>query len=320
MHDNEFLRSDASRTSFDRDKASRSVFRCLVAAVAAVAPAACASTGGAPPPASFAGLNATLWVQSSAEYRALARQAFSAATRALHRGLADSSWTAAIEQTGDFGALPPAVIVDVDETVLDNGDYQGRLLEDGESYASDTWAAWVAERSADAVPGAVEFARAAEREGVAVFYVTNRDASLETYTRANLAGLGFPLPETGEDIVLTRGERTDWGSDKSTRRAHVARAHRVLLLVGDDLGDFVEAGTDLATREAALERHAERWGERWIVLPNPMYGSWERALLEGSADPDPAAAKLRRVETGREPDEGPGSAAGKPDADRRRHR
>lgn len=316
MHDNEFHGLPEVTAPNGRDKVSRPVLRTVLATVSAVALTGCAATGGARPPASLAGLNATLWVQSSVEYRALARQAFAAATRALDRGLADSSWTAALEQTGDFDTLPPAVIVDVDETVLDNGDYQGRLLEDGESYAADTWAAWVAERSADAVPGAIRFTRAATRDGVTVFYVTNRDAPLEADTRANLARLDFPVPEGDEDVILTRGERPEWGSDKSSRRAHVARSYRILLLVGDDLGDFVEAGTDLAAREAALERHAELWGERWIVLPNPMYGSWERALLARSTDPDPVTAKLRHVETGREPETGSRPSAGEPDRGR----
>lgn len=301
MPDNEFLRIAHGSAGRHRDTVSRRPSAAgLSAALLGVAFGACATAGGAPRASStLEGLNATLWVQSSVEYRALAMQAYATATRALSRALADSTWTAALEQTAGFGGLPPAVIVDVDETVLDNGDYQGRLLEDGASYAADTWAAWVAERSADAVPGALEFTRAAARAGVTVFYVTNRDAPLETDTRANLARLGFPLAEGRRDVLLARGERPEWGSDKSSRRAHVARSYRILLLAGDDLGDFVETGATPAAREDALERHADRWGERWIVLPNPMYGSWERTLLEGSG-PDPIASKLRRIETGRD--------------------
>lgn len=301
MCDNEFHSASGRPGSRVRDKLPRPICRAPIVAILLITLGGCASAGGAARPSSAVeALNATLWFQSAVEYRALAIQAYATATRALSRGLADSAWTAALEQTADFEDLPPAVIVDVDETVLDNGDYQGRLLEDGTRFAADTWAAWVAEQSADAVPGAIRFARAAAREGVTVFYVTNRDAPLEADTRANLARLDFPVPEGDEDVVLTRGERPEWGSDKSSRRTHVARSYRILLLVGDDLGDFLETDASLAAREAALERHADRWGERWVVLPNPMYGSWERALLEGSGA-DAVGVKLRRIETGRDP-------------------
>jgi len=309
MPDNELRRMTDRRKDRLRDIVSRWVRSATLTSFLALALAACGTAGGSMRPSSaYEGLNATLWVQSAVEYRALARQAYASATRALARGRADSSWTAALEQTGSVARLPPAVIVDVDETVLDNVRYQGRLLVDGASYAPDTWGAWVAERDADAVPGAVEFARAAAGDGVRVFYITNRDAPLEADTRANLARLGFPVDADGVDVVLTRGERPEWGSDKSSRRAHVARTHRIVLLVGDDLGDFVETGAALAEREAALARHEDRWGERWIVLPNPMYGSWERSLLEVAADTDPLRAKLGRIETGRPRDDPDGGA------------
>ncbi len=285
-----------------RDKVSRSIARLCAAFVVGLC--GCASAGGpAPPAAARTGLDATLWVETAVEYRALARQAYATAARSLARALADSSWSGALEQGEGYEGLPPAVILDVDETVLDNSPYQGRLLADGEAYADDSWAAWVRERAAGAVPGAIEFTRAAARAGVAVFYVTNRDAALESDTRANLARLGFPIDDEGNDVVLARGERPEWGSDKGSRRAMIARAYRVLLLVGDDLADFVTAAPDQGGRREVFERYAGRWGRAWIVLPNPMYGSWERALLEGGGGSDPVARKLERLETGRPPAE-----------------
>lgn len=248
-------------------------------------------------------LNAVLWVQTSAEYAAAAAGTYEAASRALGVGVADSSWTAATEQAGGYGRLPAAVIVDVDETVLDNTPYQARLIEDGEVYGSETWGAWVTEAQAPAVPGALEFTRDAARAGVTVFYVTNRDAPLENATRANLEGLGFPL-EDDTDVLLMRGERPEWGADKTSRRAHVAQRYRIVLLVGDDLNDFITTDrASVSERAALVERYRENWGTRWWVLPNPMYGSWERSLIGGAdlSGDELLRLKRQRLEAARPP-------------------
>lgn len=273
---------------------------------AALALAACAApraaTVPAPPapglsPGSIEMLAGVLWVQTSAEYRALSEQAYAAAEAALARALADSGWTAALEQTGDYAARPPAVILDIDETALDNSPYQARLVLGNAEFESDTWTAWIDEAAAPAVPGAVEFARAAAARGVAVFYVSNRDSIHEPGTRRNLERVGFPLPAT-PDVVLLRGER-GWTSDKTGRRAAVAAEHRVLLVIGDDVNDFANARLPLAERDALVRRHADRWGERWIVLPNPMYGSWLGAAIgpgEDLSDADVLTRKLQALD------------------------
>jgi 5'-nucleotidase (lipoprotein e(P4) family) len=223
-------------------------------------------------------LFATLWVQTAAEYRATAWQAFAAAGASLRRALADSSITAATEQEGkDFADLPPAVVLDVDETVLDNSPFQARLILAGASYDRQAWADWVDEASAPAIPGAPEFLRLADSLGVAIYYVTNRDAELEAATRRNLAALGLPV-DPNLDTVLTRGEREGWTSDKTSRREAVAARHRILVIIGDDFNDFVAARLPRAERDRLVARYRDRWGERWIVLPNPTYGSWEGAL------------------------------------------
>jgi acid phosphatase len=137
---------------------------------------------------------------------------------------------------------------------------------------------------------------------VTAFYVSNREAYHETATRSNLTRHGFPL-DAAEDVVLLRGEQAGWGGDKSSRRAHVAARFRVLLLVGDDLGDFLGVvRTDVARREALAAPYSEYWGFKWFLLPNPSYGSWEEALY---ADPKPAdpgeqlKQKLGHLKTGR---------------------
>ena len=230
-------------------------------------------------------LNAVLFVQTAGEYGALARQAYAAATLALDAALADPTRSADLAQAarGGFAGAPPAVIVDVDETVLDNSAFQARLVRDGASYTPERWRAWTQEAAAPPVPGAVAFARAANARGVTVVYVTNRRADEEADTRRNLLAAGLPVAG-GQDVILTRGERPEWGStgDKTARRAEVARRFRIVLLVGDNLGDFLEPGATVAERQAAVERHADYWGRRWIVLPNPTYGDWEGALLGGA--------------------------------------
>jgi len=228
-------------------------------------------------------LNSTLWTQTAVEYEGAVRQAYRMAEVMMQRALNDSLWTASLEQaeqgSDTYRAKPPAVVLDVDETVLDNSPYQARLILDDAVYESESWAAWVREEQADPVPGALSFTQAAANRGVQVIYLTNRDASLEAATRANLTALGFPVDDA-PDAVLTQGEREGWAS-KTARRDWVAERYRILLLVGDNFGDFVaEADTSVSARRARGRSFREYWGSRWIVLPNPQYGSWEAALYD----------------------------------------
>jgi 5'-nucleotidase (lipoprotein e(P4) family) len=260
---------------------------------------------------------AVAWMQRSAEYQACCLQAFRAAVLALESAVDDGAWIGCLEQ-GDRDramGLPPAVIVDVDETILDNTAYNARLIADGAQFAPDTWARWVHEQQAAAVPGALGYAQAAVRLGVRVVYVTNRsadgkDSTQETDTRQNLRKLGFPIVENdGEDAVLCKGEI----GDKSARRAAVATRYRILQLVGDNLADFAP-GTEPRKAEAAphglavecaqVERDRDRlvtamaswWGERWILIPNPAYGSFEDVLrgAQGKDQPLQGALRLQR--------------------------
>lgn len=232
---------------------------------------ACASAGGSD------GLHATLWMQTAVEYRAVAEQAYRSAADALAEALADSSWTAALEQRPGYERLPPAIILDVDETVLDHSVFDARMVRAGTEFDPASWAEWVEEARARAVPGAVPFLRAAVAKGVTAFFISNTQAELEASYRRNFAWLGLPLdPEV--DTILLLGERPAWGWDKTSRRAFVAERFRVLLLIGDDLNDFVPARTSREERLALMRRHEERWGRTWFMLPNPLYGSWRDAL------------------------------------------
>ncbi|MBZ5713802.1 5'-nucleotidase, lipoprotein e(P4) family [Nannocystis pusilla] len=269
--------------------------RFTLALVVSVAPLACKHASAEAGGAGRDTLSAVAWVQTSAEYEAAAMQAYAAAGRVLEAALADPSWTAAVEQTGEFSALPPAIIVDIDETVLDNSAYQARLLESGGRFSPDTWNAWIEERKGAAIPGAVALLGAAAAKGVRVFYVSNRDVSQAEATRDNLARLQFP--DTDDlDTFYFRDAARGW-KDKSPRRAEVAKTHRVIFMFGDNLFDFVEKERPtLAERAAMVEEHASWWGTRWFVIPNPMYGSWDEALFGYDHKKTPAEQEEARLQ------------------------
>lgn len=231
-------------------------------------------------PAANDGTNATYWMQNAVEYKANSAALYALATLRLDQALADPKWTAALEQGDGYESKPPAVILDVDETVLDNSEYQAWMVENGEHYGSKTWAAFVATETSRAIPGSLDFIKYAASKGVAVFYVSNRKAPEEAPTRANLTKLGYPVGDQ-EDTVLLRGEKEAWGSDKGTRRAAVAERYRIVLQIGDNLGDFVD-NVDVTEEERAklYEANAARWGRDWIMLANPTYGSWEGASFK----------------------------------------
>jgi len=235
----------------------------------------CAAAAQAEGPAANDGTNATYWVQRSVEYKATTSALYALAMTRLNQAIADPTWTAAPEQGAGYEKKPVAVILDVDETVLDNSEYQAWTVEKNEHYGSKTWAEYVGTATSRPIPGSLEFINYATARGVAVFYVTNRKAAEEEPTRVNLAKLGYPVGDQ-EDRVLVRGEKEEWTSEKGSRRAAVAANYRIALLIGDNIGDFLD-GVDVseAEREKLYEANAAHWGHDWIMLPNPTYGSWE---------------------------------------------
>ncbi len=227
------------------------------------------------------------WVKHGAEYRALTRQTYKTATRALPGFIADKSWSALPEQQ-DAADLPPAVILDVDETVVSNIDFQMSFEPPFENWKLDEFSR---NNPATPIDGVKDFVAAARALGVEVFFVTNRPCEPR-------AGDPDPCPQrrTTIDDIAETGIATDaehvflseergWTREKLTRRLHVAKTHRILMLIGDDYGDFVPCVRDkavapctrAATREsrvAALDEFDEYWGNGWYILPNPMHGSW----------------------------------------------
>lgn len=276
--------------------------RCLSAALLTISLVACNTVPTQPEaaPASVAApahenLNAVLWMQSAAEYEATVRGVYAAARVSLDRALADPSWNALPdgERPDGFESRPPAIIVDADETVIDNSPYQARAIRDNLPFAQERWQAWVNERRARALPGAVEFTRDAAAKGVITYFVTNRDAPGETEaTIANLRALGFPIAEDASNVLL-RGDARGPGREKSARRLWVGARHRVVLMLGDNLGDFMDGvSSSIAARQQLSAPYASWWGERWFMLPNPSYGSWESAAAIACEEIRKAATRL----------------------------
>jgi len=229
---------------------------------------------------------ASNWTDSSAEYRALSRQVYRAASLALPELIADATWSAIPYQSG-AADLPPAIIMDIDQTVVNGVDFQ---LGHEPPFTSEKFDNWNATHEAGAVPGAPEFVKLARASGVQVFFLTNRACNDTTdgscvekpVTVQDLNEAGIPAADADVSLV---GERPDWGSEKKVRRDHIAENFRVIMLFGDDLGDFIpcvrrtpvapctEGGT-VANRFALTAEHDAYWGAGWYILPNPMYGSW----------------------------------------------
>jgi len=223
-------------------------------------------------------LLATLWTQRSVEFKGNALTVFALARIRLDEALADKKWTAApVEQKGDYQALPPAVILDIDETLLDNSRYQVWMLRNNQTFSTKTWNQFCAAQISTAIPGAVEFTKYADSKGVKVFYITNRGAETEKDTRENMAKFGFPMGGN-VDTFLMQNEKPEWASAKGTRRAVVTKDYRVLLNIGDNFGDFDDRyRTSDAERQKAFEADMAYWGRQWLVIANPTYGSFDTA-------------------------------------------
>ena len=210
---------------------------------------------------------ATLWMQASAEFRALSHQAFNVAHMQLDKALAAHK-----------GNKPLAIAVDVDETILDNTAYEAYLIGNDFGYSSKTWVPWMNAAEATAMPGAVEFLNYAASKGVHVFYITNRKEAGKEGTLRNLKALGFPYVD--ETHLLMRVK----SSSKEARRQAVLEKYDVALMMGDNLNDFSDDfyKKSVDERFAATDKHKDKWGTEWIVLPNPTYGAWEGAVYNGN--------------------------------------
>ena len=239
-------------------------------------------------------LNATLWLSNSVEAKAVATETFQLAQIRLDQALADTSWSAT-GQT-DAASKPVAIIADLDETLLDNSGYESWTVKAGKDYSGKDYDAWTKARQARAVPGAVDFLKYADSKGVKIFYVTNRTEDEEDATRKNMQALGFPMGGN-VDTFLMSNEQKDWTSKKGTRRDFVGQNYRVLLLLGDNWGDFSDDyGGSEADRAASLQKNLAHIGHDWIFLPNPEYGSFESAPFLSDYKKSPDVRRQEKID------------------------
>jgi 5'-nucleotidase (lipoprotein e(P4) family) len=208
---------------------------------------------------------ATLWQQTAAEYQALCYQAFNVAKLQLEMMYLNVD----VEKS--------AIVVDIDETMLDNSYYQAELVLSKRLYSSDHWNDWCRLEKATAVPGALEFMNYAYEKGFQLYYVSNRKQEVEEETLKNLQDLGFPMADKEHLFV-----RTD-ESCKVNRRKKIEENYTIVMLIGDNLADFSGDYKDLSKEERAnqVAKDKNAFGSKYVVLPNPMYGDWEAIFYDG---------------------------------------
>ncbi|MBU0763525.1 MAG: 5'-nucleotidase, lipoprotein e(P4) family [Bacteroidetes bacterium] len=223
---------------------------------------------------------AVLWYQRSAEMRAISYQTYNIARLLLDEKLKTIPDT-----------VRPAVVVDVDETVLNNSPFEALLLKTGKKYNQEDWKLWIEKAEANPLPGSVEFLNYAISKEVEVFYISNRKDISLGQTLHNLKKFGFP--NTENKYLLFR--ENDFS--KEPRRKKVAEEYEILLFIGDNLADFTELyenrGTDLGFD--VVDKHSGDFGSRFLIMPNPIYGDWEKAIYNYRKDlSEEERAKLRR--------------------------
>ena len=180
-------------------------------------------------------------------------------------------------------------MVDIDETVLDNSPAQAYAIKNRLPFNLKDWYAWGEMRKAKAIPGAVDFLNYANSKGVRVFFVTNRDEVQKQATIDNLKSAGFNNVST-ENVLL----KTDTSS-KEPRRQIILAKYRIVFFMGDNLDDHsnVFEKKSIPDRFAEVDKAKDQFGKRYILLPNPIYGTWENAIYDYKILPEAQKAEKR---------------------------
>ncbi len=209
-------------------------------------------------------LFASVYQQTAAEYKALCIQAFNMARMRLDQSLQAAS------------SKPRAIITDIDETILDNSRYALHMAALGLDYEPLSWSQWIERSEADTIAGAASFLKYAASKGVEVFYITNRDEKDRNGTQKNLEVYNLPNSDA-RHLVMRQGT-----SSKEQRRKEIAAVFNVVLYLGDNLADF-DAAFDKKTQEERDHitiKYSQEFGNRFIIIPNPVYGDWESVLYQ----------------------------------------
>ena len=220
-----------------------------------------------------------LWMRTSAEYRALAYQGYNVAMNLVKMAVTDPS----------HQRKPLAIVLDADETVVDNTKLMGESIANGNGrFDAPWWRQAVHQGKSQAMPGAVEFLNEVHKQGVEIFYVSNRYAPVNLdVTIQNFKELGFPSVDKDHVLLFEKD------SDKQPRFDMIAKKYYVVVYMGDNAGDFPigTKGKTLAERNAIIDTHKEDFGTTFVVFPNPAYGSWVSALAKGYQNLSPEEQK-----------------------------
>jgi len=215
-------------------------------------------------------INATTWVQNSGEFAALNLQIYQFAKLRLTQII-----------TQEPSEKPRAIVLDIDETVLDNSNYQAFCIKNGKEFNLEDWEKWTELAQAEPIPGALDFLNFTKNNGVEIFYLTNRRENERAVTLENLKKHNFPYSDN-EHLIL----RTEEAS-KENRRQKIAEKYNIVLFFGDNLGDFSDIyyhNQDGKTAKEKVLEQPELFGTKFILLPNPMYGSWESEIYKNNND------------------------------------
>jgi len=220
------------------------------------------------------------WQVTSKEYELITSAIYQeASAKIVNKNLPKEPWVA---------------IMDLDETVLNNSQYQVNLDIQGHKYTSATWKDWIKSKNATLVPGARQFIETVLEMGGKLVFVTNREKTLDAYTWSNMQLLGLPVDEKNTCLMgrsaadINSVNNSKYANDKDLRRETISNGspdcfsntgsmvsgwqapHAIIMQVGDNIEDISNT-----TQEGAdVNRILQRWGKDIIILPNPMYGSW----------------------------------------------
>ena len=207
----------------------------------------------------------TLWYQNAAEVDALYQQGYNVATNKLKELLKQPT------------NKPYSIVLDIDETVLSNIPFQVKMIKDGTAFNPKLWDEWVQKAEAKPVAGAKEFLQFADKNKVQIYYISDRTDAQVDATIKNLEAQGLPVQ--GRDHLMFKKEGD---KSKEGRRQEVLKHTNLVMLFGDNLVDFAEFSTKSEEdRDKMFEQLKAEFGDKFIIFPNPMYGSWESAVYQG---------------------------------------
>ena len=200
------------------------------------------------------------WQKNSAEYVALSYQAFNIAKLKLDKNVKNYD-------------RKPAIVIDIDETILNNLPYNEMLIDSSKNFNEQSWSRWVNKKIAKAIPGSLEFLNYAQTKNIELIYLSNRRIENYEPTKENLISLGFPFNE--KTLMLLRDETTD-----KTKRRNSLSKYEIIMLIGDNLSDFDSVFYNKSNEKRInnVDSLSYLFGEKFILLPNLIYGDWDKGF------------------------------------------